>query len=75
LILPLVNAGSILHHCTIGYWHDSVVWLFCQGFRMNPSSWPVFLQKILKDAYCAPETCFKKVSRLRLHGFQKLCID
>ena len=34
---------------------------------MNPSSWPGFLQRILKDAYCAPESCFKKVGELGVH--------
>ena len=31
------------------------------GFRMNPSSWPSFLQKTLTGAVVAPDNCFKKV--------------
>ncbi|XP_021376792.1 sex comb on midleg-like protein 2 isoform X3 [Mizuhopecten yessoensis] len=30
------------------------------GFRMNPSSWPAFLQKTLNGAEVAPAECFKK---------------
>ncbi|CAC5396827.1 SCMH1 [Mytilus coruscus] len=30
------------------------------GFRMNPSSWPSFLQKTLTGAVVAPDSCFKK---------------
>ncbi|XP_056644274.1 polycomb protein Scm [Diorhabda sublineata] len=30
------------------------------GFRMNASSWPMFLLKILKDAKMAPESIFQK---------------
>ncbi|KAH3729477.1 hypothetical protein DPMN_055449 [Dreissena polymorpha] len=30
------------------------------GFRMNPSSWPSFMQKTLNGAVCAPNSCFKK---------------
>ncbi|KAL5010045.1 hypothetical protein ScPMuIL_012350 [Solemya velum] len=30
------------------------------GFRMNPSSWPTFLQKTLNGAEIAPDRCFKK---------------
>lgn len=29
------------------------------GFRMNPSSWPSFMQKTLNGAVCAPDSCFK----------------
>ncbi|XP_029648082.1 sex comb on midleg-like protein 2 isoform X1 [Octopus sinensis] len=29
------------------------------GFRMNASSWPIFLQKTLNGAEIAPEKCFK----------------
>ena len=31
------------------------------GFRMNPSSWPSFLQKTLTGAVVASDSCFKKV--------------
>ena len=31
------------------------------GFRMNASSWPIFLQKTLNGAEIAPEKCFKIV--------------
>ncbi|WAR09360.1 SCML2-like protein [Mya arenaria] len=30
------------------------------GFRMNPSSWPSFMQKTLNGAVCAPSSCFKQ---------------
>ncbi|XP_059166365.1 polycomb protein SCMH1-like [Physella acuta] len=30
------------------------------GFRMNSSSWPGFLQRTLKEATLAPESCFNK---------------
>ncbi|KAL8611349.1 hypothetical protein ACOMHN_014404 [Nucella lapillus] len=30
------------------------------GFRMNPSTWPSFLQKTLHGAKIAPDRCFKK---------------
>ncbi|XP_053397453.1 sex comb on midleg-like protein 2 isoform X1 [Mercenaria mercenaria] len=29
------------------------------GFRMNPSSWPSFMQKTLNGAVCAPDSCFR----------------
>lgn len=31
------------------------------GFRSNPSSWPIFLQKTLNGAELAIESCFRKV--------------
>lgn len=34
------------------------------GFRMNPSSWPSFLQKNLLGAEFAPDHCFKRVMYL-----------
>lgn len=42
----------------------SLFLLFCSGFRMNASSWPLFLQRTLTTAKLAPPTAFKPVRQL-----------
>lgn len=51
------------------YWTNSqdpdVLMIFtpCPGFRMNASSWPMFLLRTLSGAEIAPASAFKKVRR------------
>lgn len=37
----------------------------CSGFRMNASSWPMFLLRTLSGAEMAPASAFKKVPTLK----------
>lgn len=48
--------------------------LFLEGFRMNASSWPMFLLRTLNGAEMAPATAFKKVCAAWKHmcdGFRQ----
>lgn len=48
---------------------------FREGFRMNASSWPMFLLRTLNGAEMAPATAFKKVCAARkdrFDGFRRL---
>ena len=42
------------------------------GFRMNPSSWPLYLQKTLNGAEIAPDRCFKKEPSTPAKNFFKI---
>lgn len=45
------------------------------GFRMNASSWPTYLSKILKDAHLAPKDIFQPEPATPTTNLFEVCIS